>query len=51
MKKRIAPLVLNRETLRALVELPAGGAAKALGTHYETICDPATCDTQTNDQR
>ncbi len=51
MKKKIAPLTLHRETLRTLVELPAEGAKAAAGTHYETICDPATCDTQTNNAR
>lgn len=50
MKKRIAPLTLHRETLRVLVDLSAEGAGKAFGTHYETICDPATCDTQTNNR-
>lgn len=49
MKKKIAPLTLHRETLRTLVELH--GAKAVAGTHYETICDPATCDTQTNNAR
>ncbi len=49
MKKRIAPLMLHRETLRSLVEPLAEGAKAVPGTHYETICD-ATCDTQTNNR-
>ncbi len=48
MKKSVAPIKLHRETLRLLVALPTDGAKAVAGTHYETICDPATCDTQTN---
>lgn len=47
MKKKTVTLSILRETLRTLTDSSAAQAGRGAGTHYETICDPATCDTQT----
>ena len=47
MKKKNLSLSILRETVRTLTETSSAQAGRPAGTHYETICDPATCDTQT----
>ncbi len=47
MKKKTVTLAILRETVRTLTDASEAKAGRAAGTHYETICDPATCNTQT----